>query len=390
MRITNNLVFNNFRRNLQTASAELLKSQERMATQKLINRISDDPIAGNLAQEARRGLKTADQFLRNIVRASGQINVTETYMGQVEDLIMNAKELMLSQANSATTTNETRQAVATSVANLRDQLLSLANAQVGGRYIFGGTRNMVQPFNGTTATATAGAANGGDATITTVVVDETQVTGSDYEVQFTAPGIFDVVDVTNGLTVVTGATYVSGQPFTVAGVSITITDGAIPLAAGDLFQLDMELPGVYNGNSDVREVEIEDGTFVEMNIPGDRLFLGAGLTTGVNFFETLNDAVLALQNDDINGIDTALDRLDLALNQSSDLRSSLGASQSLFETTETRMKARVLELEKEVTILEDADLTDLATDFNKRDTAYQAALSVTARVGQVSLLDFLR
>lgn len=66
------------------------------------------------------------------------------------------------------------------------------------------------------------------------VTDLSQLTLDDYEVRFSGPAGYTVVDTTKNSVVSTGA-YVSGSPITFDGLSFTVTDFAGAPAAGDTF-----------------------------------------------------------------------------------------------------------------------------------------------------------
>ena len=311
-------------------------------------------------------------------------------LSQMEDLIARAKELMLSQANTATSTTTTREGVALELMSLRSQMLTLANSRINSQYVFAGTDNATPPFAGATATATAGGANTGAAVATVSVSDETLLTGDAYQVRFTAPGVFDLVNATTGAIALADMPHVSGQAIAFGGIEITIDDGATPPAAGDVFDIATALPGAYSGNGGEMRVEIEANNFLALNISGNRLFQGEGLPGGVNLFEVFNHAIHTLRTDDTDELDAALNQFDTAKVQVSEFRSAMGARQNMLSTTESRIRSRILDLNTERSFLEDIDLIEAATEFNRRETSYKATLSVTSRIGQVSLLDFLR
>jgi flagellar hook-associated protein 3 FlgL len=72
------------------------------------------------------------------------LSVTESSLGQMNEVLTRAKELAVSQA-SDTASAETRRMTAQEVRELYDQLVQLANARLGERYVFGGTRTLGPP-----------------------------------------------------------------------------------------------------------------------------------------------------------------------------------------------------------------------------------------------------
>ncbi len=98
------------------------------------------------------------------------------------------------------------------------------------------------------ATGPAAENTGGAAIDSGVVSDPSALTADDYEIRFTAPGSYDVVNTTTDATVIAGAAYTSGGAITdVPGVTVVITDGASPPAAGDVFAVGIERDYVAGG-----------------------------------------------------------------------------------------------------------------------------------------------
>ncbi|MDX1763397.1 MAG: flagellar hook-associated protein FlgK [bacterium] len=97
-------------------------------------------------------------------------------------------------------------------------------------------------FEAPAAVTGADSANTGGAAIGSgTVTDPAQLTADDYEIRFTAPASYDVVNITTGAAVVTGEAYSSGTAIaTVPGISFAISDGGSGPAAGDRFTVSMD------------------------------------------------------------------------------------------------------------------------------------------------------
>lgn len=97
------------------------------------------------------------------------------------------------------------------------------------------------------------------------IVDPSLLTFDDYEIRFTSPTLYDIVDVTTGTTLSSGNAYTSGAAITFDGMSITISDSPGPPAAGDVFEV----------NSYAGTIERSALSAAILNDPGA---IGAGLT----------------------------------------------------------------------------------------------------------------
>ena len=69
---------------------------------------------------------------------------------------------------------------------------------------------------------------------------------------------------------------------------------------------------------------------------------------------------------------------------------TVGAQHTQLQRAESVLKTAEVDLEAQRSKAEDIDLAKVILDLNVQSTVYQAALNVTARVLQPSLMDFLR
>ncbi len=79
---------------------------------------------------------------------------------------------------------------------------------------------------------------GGVGVMSAVVTDETQLSLDDYEIRFTSPGAYEVVNTTQGVTVASGA-YTPGATLTFGGMSITLDNASGAPVAGDYFRVNI-------------------------------------------------------------------------------------------------------------------------------------------------------
>lgn len=109
------------------------------------------------------------------------------------------------------------------------------------------------------------------------IADPTLLTLHDYQIQFTGPANYDIVDTTTGTTIVSGAAYTSGNPIIFDGISITITDNTGTPLAGDIFKVNTTTNAAKN-------------IAVASNVLSDSRIIAAGLSTA----EGDNENVLEL------------------------------------------------------------------------------------------------
>ncbi len=136
MRITHRWQFNEAIRRMGAGQSAMADAQRRLATGKAFDRPSADPIGMSQAMELRSALRVKEQAATNAADGEMWVNVADAKLQTVSERLQRAKELAVTGASFASATEQ--QAIAIEVAEIRDQLVEIANAQHQGRRIFGG------------------------------------------------------------------------------------------------------------------------------------------------------------------------------------------------------------------------------------------------------------
>jgi len=145
MRISNKAIYDTVTHNLAHVSDAMLHANQVVSTGKRINRLSDDPVGLVSVLNLRSSLDYIAQLERNISMGNSWLAMGETALAQVEEVLSQAKVLTIQMANDTQGAQE-RASAAVEVEGYFHQVLSLANTQVDGRYIFSGTQTATAPF----------------------------------------------------------------------------------------------------------------------------------------------------------------------------------------------------------------------------------------------------
>jgi len=116
-----------------------------MSSGKRVNVPSDDPAAAaeNVSQGARASVD--DQFLQNISSLEENLNTADSTLNSVVTALTQAVSLGVEGANG-TLSDSDRQSIANEVDGIKEQVLSLANTNFNGQYLFAGTNTQTQPY----------------------------------------------------------------------------------------------------------------------------------------------------------------------------------------------------------------------------------------------------
>ncbi len=139
MRVTMNSLYDRINTDLSRLVENQAKTNAAISSGKIYRRPSDAPVNLTHALGYRSELSDTKQFSRNIVFGQGWVQATETAMRQVQDRLQRAKELAVEGAND-TLTDADRRAIADEVNVILEEVVSIANTSIGGRYILAGSR----------------------------------------------------------------------------------------------------------------------------------------------------------------------------------------------------------------------------------------------------------
>ncbi len=142
---------------------------QQISTGKRIVRLGDDPTGAALIVDFQSSIERNNQYLKQADNAASFLQETETSLDGLNTALTRLLELG-PQAQSSTTGASGRLKIAPEVDGILTNLLSLANTQQQGKYLFAGTNTTTVPFTQTPTGATYnGSTNGG--TGDTIVLD---------------------------------------------------------------------------------------------------------------------------------------------------------------------------------------------------------------------------
>ncbi len=145
-RVTNSQMVNDLIRTLNERMRTLSDLQNQLTTGKSVNYASDDPGAAGLILELRNHLRQNTQFQENVDSAIGWLTATESTLQQLNEILTQARADAVEGSNQATTP-EGMMALADEVNSYLENILSLANADYSGKFLFGGTNTDEAAFN---------------------------------------------------------------------------------------------------------------------------------------------------------------------------------------------------------------------------------------------------
>ncbi len=138
MRITNNMMLNNSMSNINGNKVNVNNMNNQMASQKKIQRPSENPVIAIRSLRLRSTLSEIDQYYENnIPDAESWMNITETAITNMNSILKNIRDLCVQGAQDSLTPDD-RKTILTQLEKLRDQIYAEGNAEYAGRTVFTG------------------------------------------------------------------------------------------------------------------------------------------------------------------------------------------------------------------------------------------------------------
>lgn len=142
----------------------------------------------------------------------------------------------------------------------------------------------------------------------------------------------------------------------------------------------------YNGNAQNLEIKANPANNLNVSVTGSRLIDYNG---GETVYDLIERIETALRSGDSAAVNAELDNIGTATEYVARMGGTIGNSINQMEFAYEHYEATNITLKSQVSRLVDADYAEVASKIQQLDVAYSAALSVTSRISQLSLLNYL-
>jgi flagellar hook-associated protein 3 FlgL len=338
MRVTSFFLYDQIQQSLARGMEEYGNLQIQLATGKKINKPSDD-IAGTMkAMDYRLNISINEQFEETITGLKNSFDFMDNVFSSVLKLLGDLKNITNDGASGSQTADQ-RSISSEQAAQIRDQILSLANSKLNGKYIFSGYHTDTNSFDPATY------AYQGDAGLIKMNISQDMTITSNFVGSQTfgsAPGNPGDVQLQDGYT----------AHYTVAnGVNGTITTTV------DIMDPDGNVVDTFDYDNVIQVADLVSSAF-------------------------LNNDTLRLQ---------ALSKpLEDATNHILSVQAEGGVRVDAMDDQETRIESTNLSLQNALSSVEDADMTETIMGLQKTDVVLQALRESSKMILSQSLMDFLQ
>ena len=186
MRVSTSMIFSQGLANMQQQQTSILKAQQEISSGVRLTKASQDPVAFAAASRLSNLDSQLGQYQRNIDVATGKVQVQESTLGSVTNMMQRVREIAI-QANNGAQSGTSRQSLVDELNQLKTSIASQANAtNERGEYLFSGTAAREKPYDA------SGQLNANVAAAKPVNLQIAD--GRSVEVNRTATGIFSVAN----------------------------------------------------------------------------------------------------------------------------------------------------------------------------------------------------
>ena len=147
--------------------------------------------------------------------------------------------------------------------------------------------------------------------------------------------------------------------------------------------------GAFQGNTTIPEVEVGNNVTQKILTNGQNAFGDDSVSSTEDIFDILDDLSAALSANDMSGINTQLDRIDNGINQLNNARADVGVKLNKLRLSETILDQFEIDTKVQKSNVEDIDMVQAINDFTLVERALNASLSVSAKILQPTLLNFM-
>jgi len=390
---TLNSIYNNVSYALYIHSVEMARLQEQTTTGSRINRPSDDPSSSYRVATLDSQQTSLENYIDNLSTIVSTLELSSSVFQEIESTITETK-VRLTQVIGGIYDEATRERAAEGINDLLEHVVSLANTKHMEQYLFGGSNTSSAPYlvertNGEITNVTyQGSLENREMEVAPGVKSSAFYVGSDifHSDERSDPVFLGDTGIKGG----TGTSNIQGDTWlTITGSAgnydLSIDDG---LSTFNTDGTDTNLAVTDSKTGKVLYVDTTEitGPGVELvSVPGTRDIFNTliSIRDMLRNEKELPDAQLhELQDNALN----ALEEVNQLLVQD---EVAVGTKIGFLDNLQESLKKLKGDAEDEATLLQQADIAQIAIDLSKRQVLYQMSLSVAGKLMSITLLDFL-
>ena len=420
-RLFNDQQISQFSKNM----SDIQKLQSKISSGKNIVFASDDPVGAVELSGLKDVTARVDQFLKNANLAMDRLHLMDSSLEGAKSIFTRCNELAVQASNDILGVGD-REAIALEFDELKKELLSISNIQdSGGSFIFAGFKSQTQPFQ---INSSGLIEYKGDRGVLNLNLSESRLVESTidgatvFQDIVTSAGVstdlFAAIDNVSRSIRTANSGVEAARAEGMAKVkltnqnpgtySFTITSGekshdfSLDITGSDLSDIatavnaaDLDITATLEDSNKTLKLVSDYGYDIEwsnVQVPN----IDKSQKTPTSFFtlqpiDSANSNIGNAQQiyDYDQTIASRLDELVVIQNHLANQRAKVGARMNSVERQQDIMIERKVLVEKDVSELADADLSELVTELQSMMTSQEASQKAFVRITQLNLFDMI-
>lgn len=146
MRVTNTMLIKDMLWNANRNLNSMSEKQTQLSTGKRIHRPSDDPVGITKVLKYQSDISELEMFKTNAEDAQGVMDMTESALTGIKDMLQRIRELTVQAANGPLGEEQTSK-IGAEIEQLKKELIISGNSTMAGKYLFSGLETDSKLFN---------------------------------------------------------------------------------------------------------------------------------------------------------------------------------------------------------------------------------------------------
>lgn len=439
MRITQQTIFDGFMKHINENRAEMHDLQQDIASGKKISKASDDPLKFKRARLLQEQIREKEGYQDRINTARNTLDIAEQSLQEVINGLIEIKSNVTRAVNGAHD-SASFTAIKQELESLKEELVASFNAKDVNGYIFGGVGNDSKPYTIDTNSGTV-VSNGSNDSLslevdkdlsidvtqdgnfvrTTKYDDDLASNPNSYRSYLSDPKLVDgdgIPEAADRLIRDSALVGTLVPDLDSIVLELVLPAGGAPVQIAANFEMDdthEDLVSKFNATLAQYDLNMsyEDGTyFVSSTTMGENQLVingfidsagnfGSGnyppfsqqasgvVDQGVDLFDTIDDAIANLENQDIDSLSTQIEQFDELISHVTTHVTEIGLTNNRLNFLEEKHENSKILLNAELSGWVDTDYAETVSKLQRTEIAFQSAMTIHTKMFNESLINYL-
>jgi flagellin-like hook-associated protein FlgL len=430
MRITMSMASKQYAKNLSASFERYTKATTKATTFNNFDNATEDPVGSMKAYKRVLQISQNSNYQSSVSSLESQFKTADSTLTSIQTLTGTASGTDYLKAITGTMTEENRGTIATELRTLQAQMVTAANTQYGGSYLFGGANTADAPFTvgtdnqlyyrginvttgaiaaGTTATLngtqitlgdTAGTYNGytiniaedSAATSDSAAIDDTNKTITVTMKSLTGKTNDDVLTALKSNSAFANATMTgdTSRPVDITATAVAtnnVGQDGLKALADEASYVDIGAGLSFNADGSINSQSVFDASITGLS------FLGYGTTDGsANNLYTIMGEIADQLDSSSYSFDTTtalIDKFNTQTTALSNVITKVGTSETYLTSVESSLTTAGTNLDDDWQNIKTADVETTYIEQTSATLAYNCAIKVGSDLLSKTLLDYM-